>query len=656
MSKEDRASGGAVVRQFELRPVQVAALQGIASHWRNADGKDRRALTILPTGVGKTITALEACRKAVEKGKRVLWIAHREELVTQPYRAIEAIEHFASAFAVAGIVKGNMNQPERQLVFSSVQTMAHRAESYLSHGRPDLVVVDEAHHYAPGSSWYDVVLGLIGAGEGGAGGCYVIGLTATPQRGDNVKLSPMWGMYPAFSFGLTEAMRDGYLLEPVFMAAPMAMSDDLGEALETANCDGATDIAKQLAKQLLDEGIAEHTALTVQGLAKDEKRHQLVYCASIKQVERTVDEIRALGMVAEAVTGETPKKERADILDRFHRGRIDALVNCDVLTEGTDLPIADTIVLARPCGSKALYIQIVGRGARLYPGQEQFLVVDILGASQVHSLEQAPVLDIGRDEVDKAKPGDADLSIVAVGNYEDPYIMAPEGSLWTADVLAIDSPETSSAPMCGTVKVRGPYNRSIGGRAIGQWRKAETKGEKRPDIIVTVGPMSPFMVYHAIRVPRFARSEQWEPAWVRVMDGVLGVDMADHGVVMLVQELDGAKWWPVLVVKGGRKPRELSQVPLDLSIAEMVVRDLVGRASKEGKDNSSLIRKGATWRNAPPSAAQIARLERAGVQDAPTTKGEATRMITLDKLSNRVTKLGLMPGWRPASYVDGGAA
>ena len=77
--------------------MQVAALQGIASHWRNADGKDRRALTILPTGVGKTITALEACRKAVEKGKRVLWIAHREELVTQPYHAIEAIEHFASA-------------------------------------------------------------------------------------------------------------------------------------------------------------------------------------------------------------------------------------------------------------------------------------------------------------------------------------------------------------------------------------------------------------------------------------------------------------------------------------------------------------------------------------------------------------------------------
>ena len=654
MSKEDRASGGAVVREFSLRPVQVAALQGIASHWRNADGKDRRALTILPTGVGKTITALEACRKAVEKGKRVLWIAHREELVTQPYHAIEAIEHFASAFAVAGIVKGSLNQPERQLVFSSVQTMAHRAESYLSHGRPDLVVVDEAHHYAPGSSWYDVVLGLIGAVDG-VGGCYVIGLTATPQRGDNVKLSPMWGMYPAFSFGLTEAMRDGYLLEPVFVPAPMEMSEDLCDALETANSDGATDIAKQLAKQLLDEGIAEHTALTVQSVAKDEKRHQLVYCASVKQVDRTVDEIRALGMRAESVTGETPKNQRADILDRFHRGQIDALVNCDVLTEGTDLPIADTIVLARPCGSKALYIQIVGRGARLYPGQEQFLVVDILGASKVHSLEQAPVLDIGRDEVDTAKPGDADLSIVAVGNYEDPHIMAPEGSLWTADVLSVERVETPSSPMCGTVKVRGPYKRSIGGRDIGQFKQAEKKGEKRPDIIVNVGPMCPFMVYHAIRVPRFARSEQWEPAWVRVMDGVLGVDMADHGVVMLVQEIDGAKWWPVLVVKGGRKPRELSQVPLDLSIAEMVVRDLVGRASKEGRDGSSLIRKGATWRDAPPTAAQIARLERAGVQDAPTTKGEATRMITLEKLSSRVTKLGLVPGWRPASYVDGGA-
>ena len=88
-----------------------------------------------------------------------------------------------------------------------------------------------------------------------------------------------------------------------------------------------------------------------------------------------------------------------------------------------------------------------------------------------------------------------------------------------------------------------------------------------------------------------------------------------------------------------------------LSIAEMVVRDLVRRASRDGKESAGLIKAGASWRSQAPTAAQVARLERAGVSDRPGTKGEATEMITLVKLSAKVKSLGLLPGWTPGGSL-----
>ena len=648
MTRDNRASGGADVRAFDLRPVQVAALEGIAKHWRNIDGGDKRALVILPTGVGKTITALEAVRRAVERSPscRVLWIAHRDELITQPFETIHAVEHFHPVAKVAGIVKGNRNDVAQRVVFSSVQTLRHRAAAYLEHGRPSLVVVDEAHHYAPGSSWYSTVLGIIGADtDTGVGGGHVIGLTATPQRGDNVALSAMWGASPAFFYGISDAMKDGYLLSPTFEHVPMEMSESLQEAMETCNADGASDVSKAAAKALLDEGIAEHTAEVVASAMSEARGHVLVYCASVAQVTATAEAIKlGCGVEAGTVTGDTPDKERKESLQAFMRGELRVLVNCDVLTEGTDLPIADTIVLARPCGSKALYVQIVGRGARLYPGQQTFRVLDILGASKVHDLEQAPVLDVGDATVDERTVSAADFSLAATEDIETPYYVAPARSLWTADVIEQAPRASADEPWSGVARLRGPYQRSLGGRPMGALMDAKD-GEERPELIVEVGPSKPWSVYHAIRIARRLTMDEWAVAWVSIYDDCMGVDVGKDGSCYLVQHVeDASRWWPVRIPYRGRKPRPLASSAVSFGVANLIVRDVVRRSDS---DSAKLILEEAAWRDGPVTDGQRRMLALYEIEADVKTKGEATMAITRAILVEKVDRYGLRRGWQP---------
>lgn len=642
------------MRAFALRPVQVAALDGVAQHWRRADGGDRRALVILPTGVGKTIMALEAVRRAVERGVRCLWVAHREELVTQPLATVEAVEHFHAVAAVAGVVKGNRNDHDAQVVFTSVQTMRHRGEHYLSHGLPGLVVVDEAHHYAPGSSWYDTVLGLIGADvETGVGGCHVLGLTATPQRGDNVALGAMWGRHPAYCYSVSEAMRDGYLLRPEFQFHPLEMSEELQDAMDVCNSDGASDVSKATAKALLDEGVAEHTAEVVVDVVGGESGHVLVYCASVAQVEATADALRSMcSMVVGTVTGTTPAAERRELLQSFMRGETHVLVNCDVLTEGTDLPIADTIVLARPCGSKALYVQIVGRGARLYPGQSSFRVIDILGATQVHTLEQAPVIDVGLSKVDKRKVSESDMSLVCPMDVETEHIVAPAKSLWTADIIFEDEPDEYDRWQ-GTARLRGPYRTQIGGRPLGSLVELPP-GEEPPEMIVQVGHKAQagcntpgiWFAYHQVRVARPVALEDWSVAWVALYDDCKGVDIGRDGTCYLVQHHEDAeRWWPVRIPHWGRSAAALSSSAVSIDIANLIVRDVVRRAGDN--DRAVLIQGDAEWRLRPVTDGQRRLMAKHQIDETVTTRGDATVAITRAILLEKVDHHNLRRGWQP---------
>ncbi|KAJ1929722.1 DEAD DEAH box helicase [Tieghemiomyces parasiticus] len=108
------------------------------------------------------------------------------------------------------------------------------------------------------------------------------------------------------------------------------------------------------------------------------RRATLVFAVDIEHVRALWAAFRAHGIPCEMVTGRTPNDERSDILARFYRGEYPVLINCAILTEGTDIPHIDCILMARPTQSSGLYQQMVGRGLRRSPGKTDCLVLDFV--------------------------------------------------------------------------------------------------------------------------------------------------------------------------------------------------------------------------------------------------------------------------------------
>lgn len=351
---------------IDLRPYQIEAHEAWLS-FRQSGGK--RGIINLPTGCGKTITALALARKM---GGRLLWLAHREELIEQPIRSME----WVWPEVTCGIVMAKKNEMNAQCVFASVQTIYRRLDQMPSF---DLIVVDEAHHVL-GKTYLTI---LEAAGAFNENGPPVIGLTATVERGDKKGLDAVFEQI-VYQYQLLQAIREGYLsdlkmkrielnvnFDEIHMVAGDLHQGELDEVLLKAN------VAKAVADAYIKHAY---------------DRKAIVFTVSIDQAKRTAAELRSIGVKAEWLSGEIPSEERKAILHRLKTGETMVLCNCAVLTEGFDEPSVDAVVIARPTKSRPLYIQMIGRGTRKAPGKTDCLVLDVTGVSKRHQLITAPSL------------------------------------------------------------------------------------------------------------------------------------------------------------------------------------------------------------------------------------------------------------------------
>jgi ribonuclease E len=110
----------------------------------------------------------------------------------------------------------------------------------------------------------------------------------------------------------------------------------------------------------------------------------VVYAAGVKHAYNLAEAFRAEGIKAQGVSGETPKRELAEILARYERGDIDVLINAQLLAEGWNSPRATVCVHLAPTASKRIYQQRVGRVTRRHPGKEAGLVVDFVHPATKH--------------------------------------------------------------------------------------------------------------------------------------------------------------------------------------------------------------------------------------------------------------------------------
>jgi ATP-dependent helicase IRC3 len=359
-----------------LRPYQSEAINA----WEKfvKDG-GKRGIIHLPTGCGKTITALSIAKKM---GGRMLWIAHRGELLDQAIKAMKLVWPEASC----GVVKADRDEMDAYCVFATVQTISRRLKAHQSQGF-DLIVVDEAHHSV--ASTYVNTLDVFGAFE--KKGAVVLGLTATPERGDKLGLDAVFQQI-VYSMQITEAVTKGYLCD--LATSKVYLNIDLDKVKITAGDFNQGQLNDVMLKAEVPRAIAETY------VEHAPNRKTIIFTVSKEQAFRTCVELQEKGVSAEYVTGDTPQDLREMILNRLATGETMVVVNCLVLTEGFDEPSVDCIIMARPTKSKPLYVQCIGRGTRKFLGKENCLIIDVTGSSNKHTLITTPSL-FGLRDIDK---------------------------------------------------------------------------------------------------------------------------------------------------------------------------------------------------------------------------------------------------------------
>jgi superfamily II DNA or RNA helicase len=351
-----------------LRDYQVEALKAIEREHASV----RSTLLVLATGLGKTTVFAEWIRRRLEQcGGRAVVVAHREELISQAAARIRQQCPGLSVGIEMAESRCSTLAPER-VVVTSVQT-ASRPERLRTFDPSQVtsVVIDEAHHATARS--YRAIIDHLSFAQ-------VLGVTATPDRGDRVGLGSIFESC-AYQLDMLAGIERGFLV-PIRVSRIVA--DDVD--LRRVRVRGGDLAADELDRLLSVESTLHQIASPLVREARD--RQTIVFTPGVQtahELARVLAGYVGPGLVA-AIDGGTPREERAHLLARYKAGDLWCIVNCAVLTEGFDAPSTSCVVMARPTRSRALYAQCVGRGTRPAPNKQDLLVLDFVGSSEDHTL------------------------------------------------------------------------------------------------------------------------------------------------------------------------------------------------------------------------------------------------------------------------------
>lgn len=367
---------------FELRPYQHEAEQ--AARIALAGGA-KRVVLYLPTGGGKTLTATSVITKAVAKGRKVVFLANRKQLVGQ---TSEVLYRYGIAHGI--LQADNTRNVDAKVLVASIDTVHTR-------GLPadvGLIIIDECHGVA-GSEKYRALLAKYN-------NLPVIGLTATPFAAGMAKYYDQLGgpLFEHLVIGATiKDLIDGDYLVDCDIYAPS--EPDLAKVRSSKGIDGLLDynqddLEKATDKPELIGDILTHWRRLAAG------KQTVVFASSISHSKHIVEQFQAAGVGAEHLDYHHDDDERKEILDRFARGVTTVLSNCSLLSEGWDCPACEVMILARPTRSLIRYVQMVGRVLRPSPetGKKLALLLDHSGSTARlgHPCDDLPL------ELDDGKP------------------------------------------------------------------------------------------------------------------------------------------------------------------------------------------------------------------------------------------------------------
>ncbi|MGH3788588.1 MAG: DUF3427 domain-containing protein [Pseudonocardiaceae bacterium] len=355
-------SGGAITLsglEVRPRPHQKRILEALEAE-RTVHDRHRN-LVVAATGTGKTVVAALDYQRLRHQGagESLLFVAHRREILHQAlrtYREVLANGTFGELYV------GGQRPQQWRHVFASVQSLSTPAQL----PQFDVVVIDEFHHAE--AATYRRLLDQLHPGE-------LVGLTATPERGDGVDVRSFFNGRTAYELPLGDAL-DQDLLCP-FHYFGIADNTDL-TAIEWSR--GAYDVGGLSGLYTGNDGRARLVLKALGQQVSDTNRMRaLGFCVSVAHAEYMARVFTEAGIPSRALSGQTPLAERTQAAAALRNRDIRCLFTVDLFNEGVDLPDVDTLLLLRPTSSATVFLQQLGRALRRTPGKAVLTVLDFIG-------------------------------------------------------------------------------------------------------------------------------------------------------------------------------------------------------------------------------------------------------------------------------------
>ncbi len=307
---------------------------------------NKSIVAVLGCGGGKSVIQAEIARSATAKGNRVLFLVHRRELC----------EQITDTFIRQGVDMSLCS-------VSMVQTVSRRIDTI---PEPSLIITDEAHHSTANTyrKIYDRFPDAIR-----------LGFTATPIRLNHGGLGEVYeDLITSVS---AKWLIDNHYLAP-YKYYSVKLADTSGLHIRSGEYK-----ADEVACLMQNKEIYGETVTQWERLAKGRKT--IVYCASVEASGMTADEFSNAGYISYSLDGTVSEIQRRDVMERFRKGQIQILCNCDLFGEGLDVPDCECVVLLRPTQSLTLYIQQSMRSMRYMPDKTA-IIIDHVGNCYLHGL------------------------------------------------------------------------------------------------------------------------------------------------------------------------------------------------------------------------------------------------------------------------------
>ena len=344
---------------MNLRDYQQQAISDLRSAFQSGA---MAPLLCLPTGGGKTVIMATIAAQAAARGRHVLILVHRRELIHQ------TASKLAWAGLDHGIIAAGHPVTDARVQVASVQTLVRRLPRIA--WTPSLVIIDEAHHAAAGS-WRQILEHWPDA--------YRLGVTATPCRLDGRGLGEAFDQLVTGP-SVTDLVFWGFLSQARVYAPPVVA--DLSGIRRRAG-----DYANDQAAAAMDRPTVTGDAIAhYQRLAAGQQA--IAFCCNVAHAVSVCDAFKTAGIGAALLLGNTP--DRDQVVAQYAASAVRVLVTVDVVSEGFDVPAASCAILLRPTQSLGLYLQQVGRVLRPSPGKDAAVILDHVGNVTRHGFPDDP--------------------------------------------------------------------------------------------------------------------------------------------------------------------------------------------------------------------------------------------------------------------------